>query len=43
MNPSTQDIAEAIQEANAENVLILPNNKTLLWLLSKLRNLLKST
>jgi len=27
MNPSTQDIASAIQEANANNVLILPNNK----------------
>jgi len=30
MNPSTQDIASAIAEVNAENVLILPNNKNIL-------------
>jgi hypothetical protein len=29
MNPSTQDIAEAIKEANAKNVIILPNNKNI--------------
>lgn len=29
MNPSTQDIADAIQQANAKNVLILPNNKNI--------------
>ncbi|MFD1360296.1 DAK2 domain-containing protein [Lentibacillus salinarum] len=29
MNPSTQDIAEAIEKANARNVLILPNNKNI--------------
>ena len=29
MNPSTQDIVEAVQQANAENVLILPNNKNI--------------
>ncbi|QKY68996.1 DAK2 domain-containing protein [Lentibacillus sp. CBA3610] len=29
MNPSTQDITEAIAEANANNVLILPNNKNI--------------
>lgn len=29
MNPSTQDIAEAIKQANAEKVLILPNNKNI--------------
>lgn len=29
MNPSTQDIANAIDEANARNVLILPNNKNI--------------
>lgn len=29
MNPSTQDIAEAIQKANAENVIVLPNNKNI--------------
>ncbi|WP_404452552.1 DAK2 domain-containing protein [Virgibacillus necropolis] len=30
MNPSTQDITNAIIEANAENVLILPNNKNII-------------
>ncbi|WP_130860024.1 MULTISPECIES: DAK2 domain-containing protein [Gracilibacillus] len=29
MNPSTQDITDAINEANAEHVLILPNNKNI--------------
>ncbi|MDY0405919.1 DAK2 domain-containing protein [Virgibacillus sp. 179-BFC.A HS] len=29
MNPSTQDIADAIQQANAEKVLVLPNNKNI--------------
>ncbi|WP_077326112.1 DAK2 domain-containing protein [Virgibacillus siamensis] len=29
MNPSTQDIADAIEQANAKNVLILPNNKNI--------------
>nr|WP_239588188.1 DAK2 domain-containing protein [Gracilibacillus alcaliphilus] len=29
MNPSTQDLANAVKEANAENVLILPNNKNI--------------
>ncbi|MFC3040291.1 DAK2 domain-containing protein [Virgibacillus xinjiangensis] len=30
MNPSTQDITEAIQQANAKKVLVLPNNKNIL-------------
>lgn len=29
MNPSTQDITDAITQANAEKVLILPNNKNI--------------
>jgi uncharacterized protein len=29
MNPSTQDIATAIEEANAKNVVVLPNNKNI--------------
>jgi len=29
MNPSTQDITNAIEQANARNVLILPNNKNI--------------
>ncbi|GEL75918.1 DAK2 domain-containing protein [Tenuibacillus multivorans] len=30
MNPSTQDIVEAIKEANADHVLVLPNNKNII-------------
>lgn len=30
MNPSTEDILAAVKEANAENVIILPNNKNIL-------------
>lgn len=29
MNPSTEDILTAIEEANADNVIILPNNKNI--------------
>nr|WP_239584321.1 DAK2 domain-containing protein [Aquibacillus albus] len=29
MNPSTQDITNAIKEANAKNVILLPNNKNI--------------
>ncbi|SDJ73171.1 DAK2 domain-containing protein [Sediminibacillus albus] len=29
MNPSTQDIADAIKQANARNIIILPNNKNI--------------
>ncbi|KGX88489.1 DAK2 domain-containing protein [Pontibacillus litoralis] len=31
MNPSTQDITQAIKEANAKNILIIPNNKNI-WM-----------
>ncbi|MDQ0161696.1 DAK2 domain-containing protein [Aeribacillus alveayuensis] len=30
MNPSTEDIVRAIQEVNAENVIILPNNSNII-------------
>ena len=30
MNPSTNDILDAIDEANADNVIILPNNKNII-------------
>ncbi|MEN2766490.1 DAK2 domain-containing protein [Ornithinibacillus xuwenensis] len=30
MNPSTQDIADAIEQANAKNVIVLPNNKNII-------------
>ncbi|SHN15693.1 DAK2 domain-containing protein [Gracilibacillus kekensis] len=29
MNPSTQDLANAIKETNAENIIVLPNNKNI--------------
>ena len=28
MNPSTEDILQAVKEAHAEKVIVLPNNKT---------------
>ncbi|MDR3156581.1 MAG: DAK2 domain-containing protein [Lactobacillales bacterium] len=34
MNPSTDDILKAIQEANAEELIILPNNKNI-WMSAK--------
>lgn len=30
MNPSTQDIVKAVEEANADHVIILPNNKNII-------------
>ncbi len=30
MNPSTQDITDAIEKANAKNVIVLPNNKNII-------------
>jgi dihydroxyacetone kinase-like predicted kinase len=30
MNPSTKNITEALEKANAENILILPNNKNII-------------
>ncbi|MBK5445860.1 MULTISPECIES: DAK2 domain-containing protein [Peribacillus] len=30
MNPSTEDIVKAVEEANAEHVIILPNNKNII-------------
>lgn len=30
MNPSTQDIVKAVEDANAEHVIILPNNKNII-------------
>ncbi|MFJ7746997.1 DAK2 domain-containing protein [Peribacillus sp. NPDC097295] len=30
MNPSTEDIVKAVEEAHAENVIILPNNKNII-------------
>ena len=30
MNPSTEDIQKAVEQVNAENVYILPNNKNII-------------
>jgi len=30
MNPSTEDIAKAIERVNAENIIVLPNNKNII-------------
>lgn len=35
MNPSTDDILEAVMATGAKTVFVLPNNKTLLWLRSR--------
>ncbi|MDC3416433.1 DAK2 domain-containing protein [Aquibacillus salsiterrae] len=41
MNPSTQDIAEAIKEANAKNIIILPNNKNIVMAANQAAELAK--
>ena len=30
MNPSTEDILNAVNEVNAENIFVLPNNKNII-------------
>ena len=30
MNPSTEDILNAVDEVNAENIFVLPNNKNII-------------
>ncbi|MFC2950149.1 DAK2 domain-containing protein [Virgibacillus sediminis] len=42
MNPSTQDITEAIQQANAKKVLVLPNNKNILMAADQAADLAES-
>lgn len=39
MNPSTQDIADAIVQANAEQVIVLPNNKNIVMAAEQAANL----
>lgn len=31
MNPSTEDIAKAIEQIHADHIIILPNNKNIIW------------
>ena len=33
MNPSTKELLDAVNNVNADSVIILPNNKTSSWLL----------
>ena len=37
MNPSTEDMLKAIDEVNADNIFIFPNNKNISWLPIRLR------
>ncbi|GEN30388.1 hypothetical protein HNQ35_001018 [Cerasibacillus quisquiliarum] len=39
MNPSTQDITDAIKKANAHNIIILPNNKNIVMTAEQARDL----
>lgn len=42
MNPSTQDIATAVEQANAEKVLVLPNNKNIVMAAEQVNELVES-
>ena len=41
MNPSAQDIADAVSKVNAENVIVLPNNKNIILTAEQAGKLLK--
>ena len=41
MNPSTEDILNAIAEINADNIIIMPNNKNIILAAEQARNLTK--
>nr|WP_207203240.1 DAK2 domain-containing protein [Peribacillus sp. TH27] len=40
MNPSTEDIVKAVEEANAEHVIILPNNKNIIMVANQVADVL---
>ncbi|MBR5048438.1 MAG: DAK2 domain-containing protein [Erysipelotrichaceae bacterium] len=42
MNPSTQDFVNAIKEANAENIIILPNNSNIILAAKQAKQLCKN-
>ncbi len=42
MNPSTKDIASAIEEANADQVIVLPNNKNIIMAAEQAEELVDS-
>lgn len=41
MNPSTEDVLNAIDTVNAENIFLLPNNKNIIMAASQARDLVK--
>ena len=41
MNPSTDDMLQAIDEVNAETIFILPNNKNIILAANQARDLTK--
>lgn len=41
MNPSTQDLVDAINKVNADNIFILPNNKNIILAASQAQRLVK--
>lgn len=41
MNPSTEDIVRAIEETNAENVIVLPNNSNIIMAANQAANVVK--
>ena len=41
MNPSTDDMIHAIEQVNAENIFILPNNKNIILAADQAKNLVK--
>jgi fatty acid kinase len=43
MNPSTQDLLEAVTAANADNVIILPNNKNVILTAEQVNGLAKDS
>ncbi len=41
MNPSTQDLVEAVEKINSEHVIILPNNKNIIFAAEQVKNISK--
>lgn len=41
MNPSTQDMVKAVEEANADHILILPNNKNIIMAANQVKDIVK--
>ena len=41
MNPSTEDMLNAIDQVNADTVFILPNNKNIIWQQTRQKSLVE--